>query len=138
MPIDLRTQKLAKLIVNYSVKIKKGENVIISGSSEAEDFISALYKEVLLKGAHPILRVNIPGLTPFFYKYANKEQIEKFPDYFDYLVKTSQKYIGIITETNTRELTSCNPNKITERNKVVHPISDYIVNEKPKIYRVSV
>lgn len=138
MPTDLRTQKLAKLIVDYSVEVKKGENVIISGSTEAQDFILALYKEVILKGAHPILRVLIPGTASFFYKHADKNQIEKFPDNFDYIVKNSQKYIGIDTEVNTRELTNCNPKKIIARAKVTSPISDYICNSRPKICRVTV
>jgi aminopeptidase len=138
MPIDLRAQQLAKLIVDYSVFVKKGEKVIISGAEEARDFVVALYKEVILKGAHPILRFRPSGLAGFFYRYANKEQLEKFPDEFDYIVKNANKYIGISTETNTRELTSCDSKKITAREKVVHPISDYVVNEKPKIYRCTV
>jgi len=138
MPTDLRTQKLAKLIVNYSLKVKQNENVVISGSTEAQEFILALYKEVLLKEAHPILRISIPGTNPFFYKHAKKHQIEKFPDHFDYLVKNSQKYIGIDTELNTRELTNCDPRKITARSKVVHPISEYICNSRPKMCRVTV
>jgi aminopeptidase len=138
MPTDLRTQKLAKLIVNYSVFVKPKEKVIISGEEEAKDFVVALYKEVLLKGAHPVLRFRPSGISQFFYKYANKEQIEKFPDEFDYIVKNAQKYIGISTETNTRELTNCDSKKMTMREKIVHPISDYIVNEKPKIYRCTV
>ena len=138
MPTDLRTQKLAKLIVDYSVKVKKGENVVISGNTEAQDFISALYKEVILKKAHPILRVNIPGLSPFFYKHATKEQIEKFPAHFDFMVKNAQKYISIITSSNTRELSDCDPKKITARQKITHSISDYIVNQKDKILRCTV
>ncbi len=138
MPVDLRTRELAKLVVEYSLNIKKEENVVISGSTEASDFIVALYKEIILRGAHPILRVSLPGLTPFFYKYAKKHQIEKFPDHFDYIVKNSQKYIGINTTPNTKELTSADSKKITARQKIVHPISDYIVNEKDKIRRVTV
>jgi aminopeptidase len=138
MPTDLRTQKLAKLIVNYSVSVKKNENVIISGSTEAEDFILALYKEVLLKGAHPILRVSIPGTSAFFYKHAQEHQIKKFPEHFDYLVKNSQKYIGISTESNTKELSDSNPKKITERAKITHPITEYICNSKPKMMRCTV
>jgi len=137
MPIDLRTQKLAKLIVNYSVFVKPNENVIISGGSEAEDFIITLYKEVLLKGAHPIIKMSPKNLSPFFYKYAKKHQIEKYPDHFDYSVKNSQKYIGINTTSNTKELSLCNPQKITARAKITHPLSDYIVNAKPKIFRVT-
>ncbi len=138
MPLDLRTQKLAKIIVDYSLNVKKGENVIISGGKEAEDFIIALYKEVILRGAYPILRVSFPGLAPFFYKYATKEQIKKFPEIFDYMVKKSQKYIGIHTTTNTKELTNADSKKISARQKITRKISDYIVNGKPKIYRVTV
>lgn len=136
--MDLRTQKLAKLLVNYSVNLKPNERVIISGSTEAEELIKALYKEAILKGAHPILKVSISGLSPFFYKYAKKHQIERFPDEVDYNVKKAQKYIGILTEANTRELTSCDPKKITAREKITHPISDYIVNQKDKIRRCTV
>ena len=138
MPIDLRTRALAKLVVDYSVKVKKNENVVISGSREAEEFIVALYKEIILKGAHPILRVIFPELTPFFYKHASKEQIKKFPEHFDFIVKNAQKYIGIDTASNTRELTSANPKKITSRAKITKPIGDYIANEKDKIRRCSV
>jgi len=138
MPIDLRTQQLAKLIVDYSVFVKKGEKVIISGAEEAKDFVVALYKEVILRGAHPILRFRPSGLSAFFYKYANKEQLEKFPEEFDYIIKNVQKYIGISTEFNTKELTNSDSKKMAIREKIVHPISDYIVNEKPKIYRCTV
>ncbi len=136
--MDQRTQKLAKLLVDYSVFVKPNEKVIISGSKEAEEFIIALYKEVIIKGAHPILRVNLPGLTPFFYKYAKKNQIERFPEEWDYTVKKAQKYIGIITATNTRELTNADSKKIAAREKIVDSISDYIVNEKEKIRRCTV
>jgi len=136
--IDERTRKLAKLVVKYSVFVKKGENVCISGNTDASDFISALYKEVILKGGHPILRITLPGLAPFFYKYASKEQIEKFPEIFDYTVKNCQKYIGISTESNTRELTSIDPERITARAKVTSKISDYIVNARDKIRRCTV
>jgi len=68
----------------------------------------------------------------------NKEQLEKFPEEFDYIIKNVQKYIGISTEFNTKELTNSDSKKMAIREKIVHPISDYIVNEKPKIYRCTV
>jgi len=138
MPIDLRTQKLAKLVVNYSLDVKPNETVIISGGTEAQEFILALYKEVILKGAHPALRIGLPEMSPFFYKHAKKHQIEKFPDILDYTVKNAQKYISIDTSTNTKELSSCDSKKITTREKVVHPISEYICNSRPKMCRCTV
>lgn len=138
MALDERTKKLAKLVVNYSVFVRHDENVVISGSTEAESFIVALYEEILKAGAHPILRLTIPGLNPIYYKYAKEHHLKKFPEYFDYMVKNAQKYIGIDTTSNTKELTSTNPAKIAQRGKITRPIIDYIVNEKPKIHRCSV
>jgi len=138
MPVDLRTRKLAKLAVRYSVFVKPGEKVILAGSSEAIPFLVELYKEVILQKAHPIIKINLPNTKDFFYKYANKEQIEHFPDEWFNTIKSADKYIGIHTELNTRELTSSNPKKISARQKIVHPISTYICNEKDKIHRCSI
>lgn len=138
MAIDERTKKLAKLVVNYSLAVKHDENVVISGSTVAEPFIVALYEAVLRAGAHPILRLTVPGIDPIFYKYAKDHHLKRFPEYFDYTVKNAQKFIGIHTESNTRELTSADPKKIAERSKIMRPIANYIVNAKDKIRRCSV
>ena len=138
MAIDARTKKLANLVVNYFLKVKHDSNVIISGSTEAQDFITALYKEVLHAGAHPVLRLSLPGLGPIFYKYAREHHIKKYPDIFDYTVKHAQYYIGIDTETNTREMANVDPKKITDRQIVTRPITNYVVNERGKIRRATV
>lgn len=138
MPLDIRTRKLAQLAVRYSVAVKPKENVVISGGQESIPFLVELYKEIILQGGHPIIRFALPDVSNFFYKYAKKHQIEKFPDHFDYTVKNAQAYIGINTTSNTKELTSSDPKKITERQKVTHPISDYIVNTRDKIRRVTI
>jgi aminopeptidase len=137
MPTDLRTRKLAKLLVNYSVFVKPNENVIISGSSEAEDLVAAIYKEVILAGGHPILRFSPVGLNYFFYKYANKNQIEKYPDIYEDMINKSHKLIGVGSESNTKELSNCDSRKITARAKVTKKISDLVCNNKPKMNRVS-
>ena len=138
MPLDPRTQKLAKILVDYSLKVKKGENVVIAGSSEASDFIVALFREIILKGAYPTTKIDLPGLTPFYYQNATADQIKNFPKIYNYTVKNAQKYIGINTSFNTRELSNCDPKKIAERQKILRPITDYIVNAKDKIRRCTV
>jgi aminopeptidase len=138
MPVDLRTRKLAQLAVRYSVFVKPGEKVIISGGSEAIPFLVELYKEIILQKAHPIIKFSLPEVNDFFYKYATKEQITFFPQYLMDTIKQADKYIGIDTELNTKELSNCDSRKITERQKTVFPISDYVVNEKDKIRRCTI
>ena len=138
MPVDLRTRKLAQLAVRYSVAVKPGEKVIISGGSEAIPFLVELYKEIILRKGIPIVRVNLPDVNDFFYKYADENQIKFFPQYWMDTVKDAQAYIGVSSDMNTRELTGTDPKRITSRGKIMHPISDYIVNTHDKIRRVSI
>jgi len=138
MPLDLRTRELAKIAVQYSVAVKPKEKVIISGGAEALPFLTELYKEIILRGAYPIVKVSLPHINQFFYKYAKDHQLKFFPQYWFSTIKQAQAYIGVYTDENTRDLTSSNPKKLTIRQKVMRPISDYIVNEKQKIRRVTI
>lgn len=138
MPVDIRTRKLAQLAVRYSVFVKPNEKIIISGGSEAIPFMIELYKEIILQKAHPIVKINLPEVADFFYKFANKEQIERFPQEIMELAKTADKWIGIVSDINTKELTNCDAKKITQRRKIVHPISEYVCNEKDKINRCTI
>jgi len=138
MPTDLRTRKLAKLAVNFCTLVKPGEKVVLSGGEEAIPFLVELYKEIILRGAIPITRVRLPHIDDFYYKYANKTQIEDFPQHLMDMIKSSQAYIGVDTTENSRELTSANSKKITARHKVTKPISDYICNTRDKIRRVTI
>lgn len=136
--MDLRTRKLAELAVRYSVGMKPGEKVIISGGSESIDFLVELYKSIILHGGIPIVRIGLPNTNDFFYKYAKEHQLSFFPEYWFNTVKEAQCYIGINSEINTKELTNADPKKIAKRQKIMHPISDYIVNTREKIRRVTI
>lgn len=138
MPLDLRTRKLAQLAVRQGVNVKPGHKIIISGGSEAIPFLIELYKEIILQKAIPIVKVGLPDVNDFFYKHATKEQLENFPDYWFDTVKQAQGYIGADTEINSMELSSCEPRKMSLRNKVTHKISDYVCNERDKIKRCTI
>src|SRR3989338_52463 len=133
--VDGRIKEAAKILVNHSVKIKKGEYVVVSGSAEAAPLIKEVYKLILQKGAYPNVKVGLPGLGYTYFKYASQEQLNKFPQISFDEIKKTQAYIRISSDNNTRELSNIDPKKIAIRQKVTHPISDYIVNEKSKIRR---
>jgi len=138
MPVDLRTRKLAQIAVNTCVEVKPNQKVVISGGVEALPFIQELYKAVILAKANPILKLGLPDVADFFYKYATKEQIAHFPQYNLDLAKQVDHWIGIDTDINPKELSNSDSEKITARQKVVSPISDYICNNRDKIHRISI
>jgi aminopeptidase len=130
--MDPRIRKLAQQTVRYSLDVKPDSNVIISGGEEAREFIVELYKEVILRGAHPIVNVRLNGVSDFFYKHASDKQLTKFPDIQMDMIKKSQYYIGINTTENTKELSNVDPKKIMARKKITRSIGEYIVNSAHK------
>ncbi|MBW2999656.1 aminopeptidase [Candidatus Woesearchaeota archaeon] len=129
MMVDPRIKKLAGILVNYSIKIKKGNVIEISCGPEAKSLALEVYKLVLLKGAFPRLRVGLPGAGYLYYKHATKAQLEHFPKISYYEAKNLDGYISIGTEYNTKELTSIDPKKIATRSRVMKKISDVIVDK---------
>ena len=54
---DFRVEKLADLLVNYSVGVKPGDKVAIQGESLAEPFLKEIYVKVLQAGGNPYFGV---------------------------------------------------------------------------------
>ncbi len=58
--MDVRIQKMAQVLINYSLAVKPGERVLLRASSPAaEPLVQALYQEVLKVGAHPIPYIHL-------------------------------------------------------------------------------
>lgn len=68
-------EKLAKLAINYSLSIKKGDRVCITGPSLAKELFQTMYIETIKAGGHPLLLVGIEGTQELKYKYASEEQL---------------------------------------------------------------
>ena len=130
--MDPRIRKLAQQTIRYSLNVKPGTYVIISGGEEAREFILELYKEVILRGSYPIVNISLNGMSDFYYKYATDEQLNKFPELQMHQIENSQYYIGINTSGNTRELSNVDPKRLMMRKKVTRPIGDYVVNSAEK------
>ena len=61
--VEARIQKLAKILVEHSTKIKKGDKVVINGDVIAEPLIKEVYERCLKKGAFPAVHAHLPGMA---------------------------------------------------------------------------
>ncbi len=122
---DPRITKAAKILVEWSTKVKKNEYVQIITDPAAEYLALEVYKMCLQKGAYPQLYVSLPGQTHTYYKYASEEQLKKFPDIKMYEIKKTQAVISIGAPLNTRELSNIPPKKISTRLKTLEKLFKY-------------
>ncbi|MFH1639904.1 MAG: aminopeptidase [Chloroflexota bacterium] len=114
---DQKVQKMAELLVNYSVAVRHGEKVVINGGVAAEPLLKAIYAEVLRAGGHPLMLVFLPGTEELFYKYASDEQLQHVPPPTKLIMETYDVRISIIGDENTRSLSNVDPARMVLHNR---------------------
>ena len=114
---DPRVTKLAKVLVNYSVEIQKGQQVMIQTSPIAEELTLAVYEEVIKAGGHPLTLCQVPGTQEIFFKYASDEQLDFVSPVIKNVVETFDASISIWTDYNTRKLSGVNPQRISRNQR---------------------
>lgn len=122
-------EKYAKVLVDYSTNVQKGDLVIIRATSVmAEDLVKAVYKRVIQKGAHALLRTSICDLSDAFIKYASDEQL----DYVDPISKLEyevvNKYISIGAPLNVKNMARADKTKMARRSKATRELSERLLS----------
>jgi aminopeptidase len=112
---DPRYEKLAKVLVNYSVEVKKNHIVGINGSPLAEPLISEVYRECLRVGAHPFTRLQLPSLAEVYYKTAKAHQLKFVSPISEFEVEKIDRVITIWADENTKTLANVDPKKQATR-----------------------
>jgi len=102
-------KKMAKLAINYSLMVKKGERVFIIGPIIAQELFRALQVETLKAGGYPFLCPQIEGSTELLFKYGTEEQITYVDDIIIQVFKDFDCYIQIFGDYNTRKYSLVDP-----------------------------
>jgi len=114
---DLRIEKMAELLVNYSVAVSTGDRVLINGSSLAEPLLKEIFITVLQAGGHPLMMTSIPDTDELFFRYASDEQLKHVPKPLELVMETYDVRISLLAESNTRALSNVEPDKIVQHQR---------------------
>ena len=109
---DPRVEKLADVLVNYSVAVQPGDKVLIRGGTPAAPLLEAVYAKVLQAGGFPTTQVAIPGMRELFYRYASDEQLQHVPEPLKLIVETYDVLISLMSTENTKALSNVDPAKM--------------------------
>lgn len=108
---DERLDKLAQVLVEYSVEAGEGDQVLLSGGAAAEPLIKAIYARLLQVGAIPVPLVGLPGMQELFFEHARDHHYEKTPPITRAVYEEADAFISIMAPTNTRALANVDPSK---------------------------
>jgi len=128
--VDRRIKKTADILVNHSLKFKKGEKIIIASDIEAKPLALEVYKQVIKKGALEVrVKFDSYEFAKAYFENANNDQIEHYPKIEEYEIKNVDCYLRISAPSNTRALSTINANKISKRSRVTLPLANYRVEK---------
>ena len=109
---DDRIEKLADVLVRYSIAARPGDKVAVMGEVAAAPLIRAVYAKVLQAGGHPYVHVALPGMEELFYRYASDEQLQHISGPARLVVETYDARIWIGAEENTKALSGVDSAKM--------------------------
>jgi len=100
--IDPRVERLAELVVHYSLEIGEGQVVRIDGFDVAAPLALAIYREALRAGAHPYTNLTLDGLHELLVKHGSDDQLAYVSPTQWREIEALDAHVTIWSEVNTR------------------------------------
>ena len=126
--MDPRVQKLAKVLIHYSLKLKKGQLFKIQGQQVSLPLMIAAYEEALKVGAYPFISTLQPEAEEIFLKYANDDQMKYLSPLIKLEVNKIDALLSIWGSENKKYLSGIDSKK--QAKSYVHrkPLSEKLFN----------
>ena len=122
--MDPRIERLAKVLIHYSLKLKKGQLLKIQGEVATLPLIKAAYDEAIKVGAHPYTAIKVPDNEESFFKNASEEQMKYISPITKLEVDKIDALLVIWGGENTRYLSGVDPKRQAMASKSRRPLQD--------------
>ncbi|MDF2882695.1 MAG: aminopeptidase [Clostridiaceae bacterium] len=100
--VDIRLNKLAKLLVNYSAKVKPGDFVLVSCEDVAEPWMAEIVKEAIKAGAHVETILESHTVKENKLKYSSPEQLKQENLILKYALEKAHVWLSAWGTRNTK------------------------------------
>ena len=124
---DEQSEKLARVLVDYSIEVGEGDQVLVSGEVGAEPLMRELYTRLLQAGAIPIMQVGLPGMQELFFEHARDIHFGEIPSVTRAVYEGTDAQISIHSPSNTRSLANVDPTKQQQLQKRNKPLGDMVL-----------
>jgi aminopeptidase len=120
---DPRIQKLADVLVHYSLEIKPGDHLALGAHTPAEELALAVYKSALLAGAHVHWNLTFPGAREILLNHASDEQLDFVSPIEKFIDHECNAHLFLEAPHNTRSMSGTDPARMARRAKAYQSLS---------------
>ncbi len=111
---DPRINKLATMLVDYSLGVKPDQHVLLQGERGGEPLMMAVFNVCLQRGAIPFIYQYPEGMTDAYFRYGNPDKFAAYLEELKHFVETYDHRVRILGETNTKELSGFDPDLVSK------------------------
>ena len=126
---DPRYTKLAKLLVNYSTALKKGERILLDMIDVPDEFTIELIRAVRAAGATPFVETRHTRVGREQLLNVTESQATDMRDLELFRMKKMQAYIAIRGADNMNENADVPSDRMKMYSKIIRPVLDHRVNK---------
>ncbi len=126
---DPRYSKLARLLVNYSTQIKKGDRALLDLIDVPDDFSVALIRAVRVAGGTPFVETRHTRVGREQLLGVNEKQATDVRDLELFRMKKMQAYIAVRGSANVSENADVPGDRMQLYSRILRPVQDYRVNK---------
>ena len=108
---DPRLDKLAAVLVHYSIAAKPGQLIRIAGDTVGLPLLEAVYEQVLKAGAHPLIRLSSSEMADALYELASDAQLQYLAPTALQEIEAIDASIGLWADVNTKSMSTVDPRK---------------------------
>ena len=128
--MDPRVEDHADVIVDHSVDIEAGDEVVIQAPPIAEDLVVALQERIGERGGHAVTTSRSGRARRAFMRAMDPDDYEEPPASLEALVEAVDVAIGIRASRNTHETGDVPPEKNAAYSKVMKPVQDAMLQKR--------
>lgn len=121
---DPRYEKLAENLINYSVKLKKDEKILIEYRGNATALVKELVKKAYEAGGHPFINQHDSRIDALILKDIKEEQLVLMNESQLAFMKQMDAYISIRSSENIYEMSIAPSDKMALYLKIMKPTFD--------------
>ncbi len=108
---DPRIENLAKILVDYSIKVKPGDWVLVNASVVALPLAMEVIRQVLRAGGNPNVLFDTDDLAEIVLQESSEAQLEWVSPAEKMFVEQADAMISLRAASNTRAMTGVDPKK---------------------------
>src|SRR5436853_2938716 len=126
---DPRYTKLARLLVEYSTRLKKGERALVDATDVPDEFSVELMRAIRRAGAIPLIEVRHTRIAREILRETDTRHASLVRDVEMFRMKKVQAYIAIRGSANASESADVASDRMALYSRILRPVLDYRINK---------